>query len=53
MCSKKLSFQDTIKSLPSIWPEDLLPLINQEIKRSKKKIFLMDDDPTGGQTVEM
>ena len=51
MCSKKLSFQDTIKSLPSIWPEDLLPLINQEIKRSKKKIFLMDDDPTGGQTV--
>ena len=30
---------------------DLLPLINQEIKRSEKKIFLMDDDPTGSQTV--
>ena len=32
MCLKKLSFQDTIESLPSLWPEDLLPLINQEIK---------------------
>ena len=51
MCLKKLSFQDTIESLPSLWPEDLLPLINQEIKRSEKKIFLMDDDPTGSQTV--
>jgi len=51
MSLKKLSFQDTIESLPRLWPEDLLPLINQEIKRSEKKIFLMDDDPTGSQTV--
>tara|TARA_B110000263_G_scaffold245052_1_gene254028 strand:+ start:2106 stop:3533 length:1428 start_codon:yes stop_codon:yes gene_type:complete len=49
---KNLSFQDTIKSLPDCWPIDLISLIRDEIALSDKKIFIMDDDPTGSQTVK-
>jgi uncharacterized protein YgbK (DUF1537 family) len=34
------------------WPEDLLPAIQQEIARSKYKIVILDDDPTGTQTAK-
>jgi uncharacterized protein YgbK (DUF1537 family) len=34
------------------WPEDLLPAIQAEIARSKYKIVILDDDPTGTQTAK-
>ena len=38
-------------SLPPEWPEDLLPSIRTRIKNAGTKIVILDDDPTGTQTV--
>ncbi len=38
-------------SLPVPWPEDLLPDIRAEVLRQGSKIVVLDDDPTGNQTV--
>lgn len=44
--------KDTLLStLPPEWPEDLLPSIQVLIKESKTKVVVLDDDPTGTQTV--
>jgi uncharacterized protein YgbK (DUF1537 family) len=37
--------------LPPIWPEDLLPAIQSEIKQNPVSVVVLDDDPTGTQTV--
>lgn len=37
--------------LPPLWPEDLLNTIQDEIRSSNYKIVILDDDPTGTQTV--
>ena len=46
-----LSFEETINSLPPVWPEDLLPIIQQENAQRPVSIVVLDDDPTGTQTV--
>ena len=43
-----MSYLDT---LPPEWQTDLLPAIQQELGRSSYKIVVLDDDPTGTQTV--
>ena len=43
-----VSYLDT---LPPEWQTDLLPFIQQELGRSSYKIVVLDDDPTGTQTV--
>ncbi len=40
-----------LDSLPSAWGADLLPEIRSNLKRSSAKIIILDDDPTGTQTV--
>ena len=40
-----------INSLPPIWDEDLLPDIRNKVIASGQKIIVLDDDPTGTQTV--
>ncbi|HZG67315.1 MAG TPA: four-carbon acid sugar kinase family protein [Herpetosiphonaceae bacterium] len=40
-----------LRTLPPEWPEDLLPSIQQQIKESNTKVVVLDDDPTGTQTV--
>ena len=40
-----------LDSLPSEWQIDLLPTIQQELGQSSYKIVVLDDDPTGTQTV--
>lgn len=40
-----------LASLPPEWPEDLLPAIRRTIASSADKIVILDDDPTGTQTV--
>lgn len=40
-----------LDSLPPQWRVDLLPSIQQELSRSSYKIVVLDDDPTGTQTV--
>ena len=46
-----LSFEETINSLPPVWPDDLLPAIQQENAQRPASIVVLDDDPTGTQTV--
>lgn len=44
--------KDTLlRTLPPEWPEDLLPSIQQLITQSNTKVVVLDDDPTGTQTV--
>lgn len=40
-----------LSSLPAEWPEDLLPSIQARVTASERKIVVLDDDPTGTQTV--
>jgi uncharacterized protein YgbK (DUF1537 family) len=37
--------------LRSEWPRDLFPQIKNQIRTSQRKIVVLDDDPTGTQTV--
>ena len=38
-------------SLPPEWPQDLRPTIQKQIKTDGRKVVVLDDDPTGTQTV--
>jgi len=49
--SNRLSKSELFGLLPPVWPEDLLPQMRQAVARSKRKIVVLDDDPTGTQTV--
>jgi uncharacterized protein YgbK (DUF1537 family) len=40
-----------LADLPGEWPADLLPAIQQQVKASRRKVVVLDDDPTGTQTV--
>ncbi len=43
--------KELLASLPAEWPEDLLPEIQAQVKASRRKVVVLDDDPTGTQTV--
>jgi len=43
--------QEILSSLPAIWLEDLLPAIQSEITQNPISVVVLDDDPTGTQTV--
>jgi uncharacterized protein YgbK (DUF1537 family) len=47
----RLSYSETIKHLPPPWKEDLLPAVREAFKRENTTLIVMDDDPTGCQTV--
>ncbi|MEM8488094.1 MAG: four-carbon acid sugar kinase family protein [Bacteroidota bacterium] len=38
-------------TLPSPWPDDVLPAIQQSVHRTNRSVVVLDDDPTGTQTV--
>jgi len=42
---------DLLRTLPPEWPQDLRPLIRTQVRESNTKIVVLDDDPTGTQTV--
>lgn len=42
---------ELLASLPAPWPEDLLPAIRAGVAASHRKLVVLDDDPTGTQTV--
>ena len=46
-----LQFEHILKELPPIWPQDLLPEIREHNHRNPTSIVVLDDDPTGTQTV--
>lgn len=47
----RLRKDELLASLPPEWPEDLLPRIRAMLRRSGVKVVVLDDDPTGTQTV--
>tara|TARA_Y100000758_G_scaffold177164_1_gene126030 strand:+ start:113 stop:424 length:312 start_codon:yes stop_codon:yes gene_type:complete len=42
----------TLDSLPPLWPQDLLPQIRTILAETPSMVFVLDDDPTGAQTVQ-
>jgi uncharacterized protein YgbK (DUF1537 family) len=47
----RINKQALLESLPGEWPQDLLPKIQQQVQASRRKVVVLDDDPTGTQTV--
>jgi uncharacterized protein YgbK (DUF1537 family) len=41
----------TISDLPPVWAEDLQPTIRERVAASARTVVVLDDDPTGTQTV--
>ena len=41
----------TLDSLPPVWTEDLIPEIKLILENAPSMVFVLDDDPTGAQTV--
>ena len=48
---KRINKNDFLANLPGEWPVDLLPEIREQVKASRRKVVVLDDDPTGTQTV--
>lgn len=46
-----IQLQEILSSLPPVWPDDLLPAIQRKNAQSPASIVVLDDDPTGTQTV--
>ncbi len=46
-----LNKAEAFGALPPEWSQDLLPVIRQEVVESGRKVVVLDDDPTGTQTV--
>jgi uncharacterized protein YgbK (DUF1537 family) len=42
---------EVLDQLPPEWPEPLLPAIRDAVRESGQKIIVLDDDPTGTQTM--
>ncbi len=51
MDKKPINKKNLLASLPDEWPDDLLPQIQAQVKASRRKVVVLDDDPTGTQTV--
>ncbi len=47
----KVNKDELLRSLPDEWQEDLLPEIQTLVEKSGTKIVVVDDDPTGTQTI--
>lgn len=43
--------QDALERLPPEWPDNLLPEIQRHVRATGQKVVVLDDDPTGTQTV--
>lgn len=51
MNTGRLLKQVLFAQLPPPWEEDLLPAIQARVRQSGRKVIVLDDDPTGTQTV--
>ena len=48
----KVRKDELLNSLPPGWSVDLFPAIQTAVQSSGVKVFVLDDDPTGTQTVQ-
>jgi uncharacterized protein YgbK (DUF1537 family) len=51
MTTHRISQPDLLAALPPIWPEDPFPDIAAAVQQTGVQVFVLDDDPTGTQTV--
>jgi uncharacterized protein YgbK (DUF1537 family) len=51
MTQETVRLSDTVERLPPEWPVPLLPTIREQIEHSARTVVVLDDDPTGTQTV--
>ena len=49
---KILDKAEVFSSLPAEWERDLIPQIQALLRETNQKVFVLDDDPTGTQTVD-
>jgi uncharacterized protein YgbK (DUF1537 family) len=49
--TSRLNKSELFATLPAVWSEDLLPRIRAAVAGSRRKVVVLDDDPTGTQTV--
>ena len=47
----RLLKSELFATLPPVWSQDLLPAIRETVAAARRKIVVLDDDPTGTQTV--
>ena len=43
--------QEFAAALPPEWADDLFPQVRQRVLEDARKLVILDDDPTGGQTI--
>jgi uncharacterized protein YgbK (DUF1537 family) len=51
MDKERINKKELLAGFPDEWPEDVLPEIQAQVKASRRKVVVLDDDPTGTQTV--
>lgn len=51
MSVKRINRDKALTGLPPEWPEDVLPDIQDRVRKGAAKVVVLDDDPTGTQTV--
>ena len=51
MNTQRVNLTQQLADLPPEWPEPLLPKIQQQLQAAPRKVVVLDDDPTGTQTV--
>ena len=51
MAPQRVHIKKALDSLPDVWPADLRPQIKHLVESDGRKIVVLDDDPTGTQTV--
>ena len=51
MTERILDATQTLGNLPEVWPEPLLDTIRANRQQNQQKLVVLDDDPTGSQTV--
>ena len=52
MVFPSIELKEALRNLPKPWPIDPIPDIQEEIRKNPVRVFSLDDDPTGSQTVE-
>jgi len=51
MSAEVITFEAAVAQLPPEWPHDLFSQVQARVKAAGEKVVVLDDDPTGTQTV--
>jgi uncharacterized protein YgbK (DUF1537 family) len=49
--NQRIQKNELLDHLPDEWPQDLRPAIKKQVNAGGRKVVVLDDDPTGTQTV--